>query len=119
MEPGTALYAVRAVQDAGRRLTLEAPADAAQIASAAASAGVPMRIAYAYPGAVPDGLRTPFYWEISRENWADPQAVRGLVAKLVATHAAGFELDLPAGAEGAAAVPALRWGLAGYDPGGK
>ncbi|HVX66150.1 MAG TPA: hypothetical protein VHA11_06100 [Bryobacteraceae bacterium] len=119
MEAETALPAVRAVQDAGRRMTFEAPAEAAQIVAAAASAGVPVRIARAYPGAVPDGPRTPFYWELSRENWADPQTVRGTVAKLAATHAAGFELDLPAGPEGAAAVPALRWGLLGYDPGGR
>jgi hypothetical protein len=118
MEPEAAMYAVRALRDAGRRLTLEAPSGATVIAGAAVSAGVPVRIACAYPGAAPDGPRAPFYWEISRESWANAQAVRGLVAKLAATRAAGFELDLPAGAEGAAAVPALAWGRLGYDPAG-
>jgi hypothetical protein len=111
-EPEAAMYVVRAVVDAGRRITLEAPAGAPAISGAADQAGVPLRIAAAYPGNAPE-TRHPVYWEIPRRSWND---ARGVVAKLIATRAAGFELDLAGAGKPAPAEAALLWGRLAYDP---
>ncbi len=116
LAPEAAMYAVRALRGAGRRVTLEVPAEAAAVAAAAGDAGVPVRIARSYPGDAPAAARYPYYWEISREAAEDGRSVAGIVNKFVAARAGGFEIDLPSGPEGAAAVPKLAWGRVGYDP---
>ncbi len=117
VEDEAAMYAVRVLHDAGRRMTLEAPAKASTLPSAASSAGVPIRIAREYPDGTSAGTRLPFYWEISRESYGSTAAVSGLIARLIASGAGGFEIDLPPGPEGAAAAPELAWGRLGYDGG--
>ena len=112
MQTEAAMYAVQALHEAGRRLTLEAAADASEVSTAAAAAGVPMRVSAAYPDGKRPDTRLPFYWEVDPQSARDPKAV---VAALVATGATGFEIDLPA----AGADSVMPWGRLGYDPAAK
>jgi hypothetical protein len=112
MQSETAMYAVQALHEAGRRLTLEAAADAAEVSAAAASAGVPMRVSAAYPDGKRPDTRLPFYWEVAPQSARDAKAVIG---SLVSSGATGFEIDLPT--TGADSV--MSWGRLGYDPGAK
>jgi hypothetical protein len=116
MQAEAAMYAVRAVQDAGRRLTLEVTADTPAISGAAASAGIPLRIPVGYPNGARPETGHPFYWEITRPSARDRRSVQAVITKFLATGSSGFELDLPVPGE---ALPALYplWGVLGYDPG--
>lgn len=110
-EPEAVLCAVRALQDTGRRMVLEVPAAGDGVMDSAANSGVPVRIARTYPGEAADEPRPPYFWEI-----VDARAPERILRRLAATRASGFELDLAAGPEGAAAIASLAWGRLGYDP---
>ena len=110
-EPEAVLGAVRALHDVGRRMVLEVPAESSSVAEAASTSGVLIRIARTYPGDAPDEPRPPYFWEI-----ADTRAPERILRGLAATRTSGFELDMAAGPEGAAAIASLAWGRLGYDP---
>ncbi len=118
LDPDAALYAVRALHESGRRVTLEAAAGVPAVAAAAAGAGVPFRISVAYPdGARPEGRR-PFYCEVPHPS-RDARAIGVILTRLSEMGSGGFEIDVPADADatdGSAPVPAsyLAWGLLGY-----
>jgi len=118
MQADSAMYAVRAVQEAGRRLTLEAPADMLAISLAAASAGIPLRILVGYPNGARPEPGHPYYWEIAGPPARDRRSVQAVIEKLLAAGSSGFELDLPVPG---AALPGLYplWGALGYDPAAK
>lgn len=105
-----AMNAVRAVQDAGRRVTLEVAADATAVAAAAASAGVPLRVSAAYTDAAAPVTRHPFYWEVPQQSLHDAAAIRAVIRKLTAAGAIGFEIDLPPVDNGAE----MLWGRLAY-----
>ncbi|MGE5645258.1 MAG: hypothetical protein ACM336_05640 [Acidobacteriota bacterium] len=107
-----AAHAIRALGDAGRRVTLEAEAEAAAVSRAAVAAGLPVRIAAAYTEGAAAPLTRPFFWEIPPQSLSDARAIRAVISKLIATGASGFEIEMP---EAGAAVEPL-WGRLGYDP---
>jgi hypothetical protein len=91
MDAAPGMYAVQAVQSAGRRVIIEAAADATAIAGAATSGGVPLRTSAPYPNTGLGGRRGEFMWELGELG---ARNARGLVSKLAATGASGFEIDL-------------------------
>jgi len=127
MDAEPAMFALRAVEDAGRRLTVEAPADSAEVVRAAAGAHLPVRVAALFPGEAPEHRSNPFFWQVALPDSAAAAAslYQSLVAKTIASGAAGFEIDLPADQLMAAASadakrlredPFLLLGRSAYDP---
>ena len=92
MDAGAAMYALQAVQKAGRRVIVEVPAEAAAIAGAAVSGGVPLRTSAPYPKVGLGARRGEFYWELDESGVTDARDTAG---RLAATRASGFEIDLP------------------------
>jgi hypothetical protein len=118
LDPDAAMYVARALHDSGRRVTLEAAAGMPAVAAAAAGAGVPFQTWVTCPdGARPEGRR-PFYCEVPHPP-RDPRAIGVILTRLAEMGSAGFEIDMPAGADAADSsapvpVPYLAWGLLGY-----
>jgi hypothetical protein len=110
MDDAAATYAVRAVQKAGRRVVLETAAEATVLADAATSDGVAVRSSAPYPDIGLGARRGEFFWELD----AATARLKGLVAKLAATRASGFEIELPEGAVDPEAAW-LRLGREAYD----
>ena len=96
MEADLAKDAIRAVQETGRRVTIELPADAQAIAALAATAGLPVRFSAPYPGVGRPAKGTQFFWELGAPPAGGEPELTRLVNKLAGTGASGFEIDLPA-----------------------
>ena len=119
----------RAVQEAGRRVTLELRAAdlTPELLRAATEAGVPLRIGVRYTGRQPAEIAQPagveMFWQLEpagpRDSalWNDPAHVRRTLAALSQPGFAGFEIQAPApGDTGRDALFYLLWGRLSYDP---
>jgi hypothetical protein len=87
--------AIRAIQETGRRVTIEIPEDAQATAGIAASAGLPVRFSASYPSVFRPPKGTQFFWELAAPEAAGAPELARLVEKLAGTGASGFEIDLP------------------------
>jgi len=87
--------AIRAIQETGRRVTIEISEDAQATAGIAANAGLPVRFSAPYPGTSRPAKGTQFFWELGPAPAADQPELSRLVNKLAGTGANGFEIDLP------------------------
>jgi hypothetical protein len=96
MDAELAKDAIRAIQETGRRVTIELPEDAQAIAAIAATAGLPVRFSAPYPGASRPAKGTQFFWELGAPPAGGEPEMTRLVNKLAGTGASGFEIDLPA-----------------------
>jgi hypothetical protein len=119
----------RAVQEAGRRVTLELRAAdlTPELLQAATRAGVPLRIGVRYTGGRTAQIARPagceMFWQLEaikpgeRALWNDPAHVRRTVAALSQPGFAGFEIQAPLpGGTGTDALFYLLWGRLSYDP---
>jgi hypothetical protein len=118
-EADAVMEVIRALRDAGRRVTLEA---SGTLPGTAAGAGVPVRLSASYPGDAPFGRQ--FLWEIEKNPHS---SISNLAAKLAGTGAGGFEIEMsPADRaaaiamdrEGRAAATLFLLGRFAYDPKG-
>ena len=104
-ETEAALEAIRALRDAGRRVTLEASGAQRELPGAAASAGVPVRLSAAYPGEAP--FSRNFLWEIAEPAASEVRVpnLPAFVGRLAGAGAGGFEIQMsPAEREAAIAM---------------
>jgi hypothetical protein len=118
MSAELATEAIRAIQETGRRATIEAPADAQAIAAAAAGAGLPVRLAAAYPGDARPGKGIELFWELGAQDVPAAAHLDHFVNKLADAGGSGFEIDLAPGeiAKGPeAAARFLPLGRLAYD----
>jgi hypothetical protein len=118
MDAELAAEAIRAVQETGRRATIELAEDAQATAGVAATAGLPVRFSAPYPGASRTAKGTQFFWELPAPAASGEPELTRLVNKLAGTGASGFEIDLPPAMAGKAPdpVPAcLSMGRLAYD----
>jgi hypothetical protein len=118
MDAELAAEAIRAVQETGRRATIELAEDAQATAGVAVSAGLPVRFSAPYPGASRPAKGTQFFWELAAPAATGAPELTRLVNKLAGTGASGFEIDLPPAMVGKAPdpVPAcLSMGRLAYD----
>ncbi len=95
MEADPAADAIRAVQETGRRATIELSEDAQATAGVAAAAGLPVRFSAPYPAPSRPAKGAQFFWELGAPEAAGTPDLTRLVNKLAGTGAAGFEIDLP------------------------
>ena len=109
MDAEPAKDAIRAIQETGRRVTVELPEDAQAIAGLAAAAGLPVRFSAPYPGAGRPAKGTQFFWELGPPPDAGGPELTRLVNKLAGTGASGFELELPAALFGKAPDTVPAW----------
>jgi len=112
MDAELAKDAIRAVEETGRRVTIELPPDAQATAGLAASAGLPVRFSAPYPGATRPAKGTQFFWELGATAPTAAADLTRLVNKLAGSGAGGFEIDL-AGPDPASA--GLSLGRLAYD----
>jgi hypothetical protein len=105
MQAELAKDAIRAIQETGRRVTIELPADAQAIAGLAAAAGLPVRFSAPYPGAGRPTKGTQFFWDLGAPPAGGEPELTRLVNKLAGTGASGFEIDLPAAMVGKGSDP--------------
>lgn len=118
MDADLAADAIRAVQETGRRITIELPGDAQATAGVAASAGLPVRFSAPYPGVFRAVKGAQFFWELAAPAAGSAPEMTRLVNKLAGTGANGFEIDLPPATLGRVADPAPAWlplGRLAYD----
>jgi hypothetical protein len=118
MDAELAREAIRAIQETGRRVTIEIPEDAQATAAIAAEAGLPVRFSAPYPGPARPAKTSQFFWELAVPPGASEVELGRLVTKLAGTGAGGFEIDLPRAMLGKIAdpVPAcLSLGRLAYD----
>jgi hypothetical protein len=118
MDAELAAEAIRAVQETGRRATIELAEDAQATAGVASTAGLPVRFSAPYPGASRTAKGTQFFWELPAPAASGEPELTRLVNKLAGTGASGFEIDLPPAMAGKAPdpVPAcLSMGRLAYD----
>ncbi len=119
----------RAVEEAGRRVTLELRAAdlTPELLQAATEAGVPLRIGVRYAGGRPAEVAQPtgseMFWQLEAASpsdgalWNDPAHVRRTVAAFTQPGFAGFEIQAPTpGETGTDARFYLLWGRLSYDP---
>lgn len=110
--------AIRAIQETGRRVTIEIPEDAQATAGIAANAGLPVRFSAPYPGVYRPPKGTQFFWQLGAPPAAGAPELIRLVNKLAGTGASGFEIDLPPETLGKVPDPAPAWlslGRLAYD----
>ena len=118
MDAELAKDAIRAIQETGRRVTIELPEDASATAGLAAAAGLPVRFSAPYPGASRPAKGSQFFWELGAPPAGGEPELTRLVNKLAGTGASGFEFDLPAAMFGKAPDTAPVWlslGRLAYD----
>ncbi len=123
MDAEAAAYGIRALRETGRRMLLEAAADAQNISGAAVSAGIPVRLIAPYPGDTPFARRGQFLFELGPGS-IGPNAARSALAalalKLSDAGAGGFEVEMPSAEWDAAAAgrltPFFQLGRLAYDP---
>ena len=118
MDADLARDAIRAIQETGRRVTIELPEDAQATAGLAAAAGLPVRFSAPYPGAGRLAKGSQFFWELGAPPAGGAPELTRLVNKLAGTGAGGFEIDLPAAIFGKAPDPVPAWlslGRLAYD----
>ncbi len=127
MDAELARDAIRAIQETGRRVTIELPEDAQATAGLAAAAGLPVRFSAPYPGVGRPAKGTQFFWELGTPPAAAGPELTRLVNRLAGTGADGFEIDLPAAmfgkgsdplADARGSVPSAAWlslGRLAYD----
>ncbi len=96
MDAELAKDAIRAIQETGRRVTIELPEDAQATAGFAAAAGLPVRFSAPYPGASRPAKGSQFFWELGAPPAGGEPDLTRLVNKLAGTGASGFEVELPA-----------------------
>ena len=119
----------RAVEEAGRRVTLELRAAdlTPELLQAATEAGVPLRIGVRYTGGRTAEIAQPaggeMFWQLEAASpsdgalWNDPAHVRRTVAAFSQPGFAGFEIQAPApGETGSDERFYLLWGRLSYDP---
>jgi hypothetical protein len=94
MDPDLAADAIRAVQEAGRRVTIEVQPYAQSVAGPAASAGLPIRYAAPYPAGTRPAKGAPFFFEVAAPATGSADELTRLVMKLAGAGASGFEADL-------------------------
>ena len=110
--------AIRAIQETGRRVTIELPEDAPAIAALAAMAVLPVRFSVPYPGPSRPAKGSQFFWELGAPPAAGEPELTRLVNKLAGTGAGGFQIDLPVAmlGKGPDTVPVwLSLGRLAYD----
>jgi hypothetical protein len=89
--------AIRAVQQTGRRATIEAPADARAIAAAASDASLPVRFYAPFAADARPAKGDQFFWELGEQDVPAAARLSRLVERLAGTGGNGFEIDLPPG----------------------
>ena len=105
MDAELAKDAIRAIQETGRRVTIEIADDAQDIAGLAATAGLPVRFSAPYPGGGRPRKGTQFLWDLGAPPAGGEQELTRLVNKLAGSGASGFEVDLPVAMFGKATDP--------------
>ena len=122
-------WLLRAVQEAGRRVTLELRAAdlTPELLQAATEAGVPLRIGVQYTGGRMAEMVRPaggeMLWQLEAASpsdaalWSDPAHVRRTVAAFSQPGFDGFEIQARApGETGTDTLFYLLWGRLSYDP---
>jgi hypothetical protein len=119
----------RALQEAGRRVTLELCASdmTPSLAASAAESGLPLRVALKYgnggTAAAPRGELFETIWQLQAakpsdyDSWRDPAFVRRVLPLLSRPGCQGFEIDAPSPIGQSGDAPFYRmWGRLTYDP---
>ncbi len=91
LDSETMADALRAIEETGRRVTIEIPADA----TAPESAGLPVRFSIPYPSVTQPAKGSQFFWELPAPTTASVAELTRLVRRLADSGATGFEIDLP------------------------
>ena len=118
MDAELAKDAIRAIQETGRRVSIELPEDAQATAGLAAAAGLPVRFSAPYPGTGRPAKGSQFFWELGAPPAGGEPELTRLVNKLAGTGASGFEVELPLADARGSVLSSAAWlslGRLAYD----